>query len=86
MARYYICGKVGTGTMADPYRPEIVDESGVDTWCASQEAPDQPCFCVSIRDDNGSLHAELAYDATSNPNGYDWFEVAEDGTVTVHAA
>ena len=31
-------------------------------------------------------HAEVAYDKKTNPNGYDWLEVAEDGTVTLHAA
>ena len=36
--------------------------------------------------DAEAVHAEIAYDKQKNPNGYDWIEVADDGTVTLHAA
>ena len=32
------------------------------------------------------VHSEVAYDKKTNPDGYDWIEVADDGTVTLHAA
>jgi hypothetical protein len=85
MARYYVCGMVGSGTMLDAFRPEIADEAGVTAWAANQEAPEQPSFVVTLADPDGSLHAALAYDAASNPLGYDWIEVADDGAVTLHA-
>lgn len=33
-----------------------------------------------------AVHAEIAYDKKTNPDGYDWIEVADDGTVTLHAS
>lgn len=86
MNRYYVCGQVGSGTMLDPFRPEIADEEGVTSWSANQESPERPRFVVALADPDDSLHAALAYDADSNPLGYDWLEVADDGTVTLHAA
>ena len=84
--RYYYCGQTGGGTTLDPFRPEIVDEIGATSWAANQESSEQPQFVVWIDDPEGVLHTELAYAAVSNPNGYDWIEVAEDGSVILHAA
>lgn len=98
MARYYICGQVGSGTEADPYRPEIADEVPAEFgWAANQEFATlipqplpAPRFMVNVASaDQAALdawHAQVAYAKTTNPNGYDWLEVHEDGTVSVHAA
>jgi len=141
-ARYYICGQAGSGTEADPYRPEIADDLAAMVtdyvtvempdgttqdfpitpgWAASQDiepglpptplprfmvAVSVPVLPVTRTDDMSdddyedavldaiaaaasfgeAVHAEVAYDKQKNPNGYDWFEVADDGTVTLHAA
>lgn len=89
--RHYICGQVGSGIEADPYRPEIADDLTPHrlTWAANQEfeslLPPTPLprFIVhAILPE--AVHADLAYSPT-NPNGFDWLEVHEDGTVTLHA-
>jgi hypothetical protein len=111
-ARYYICGQVGSGTEADPYRPEIADDlAAMVTGYVTAEMPDgttqdfpiTPSWAANQDIEPGLLptplprfmvhavltdeqHAEVAYDKKANPNGYDWFEVADDGTVTLHAA
>lgn len=61
------------------------------TWVALMGADGLPpvpndAFLVNVVDPDGSVHAQVGYDPDTNPNGYDWFEVAEDGTVTLHAA
>jgi len=120
MSRYYICGQAGSGTDADPYRPEIADDLeamvlgyvDVETpdgtltvpvtpsWAANQDIepglPPTPLprFMVAVGIpaipdllmDAEAVHAEVAYDKKTNPDGYDWIEVADDGTVTLHAA
>ena len=89
--RYYICGRIGSGTEDDPYRPEVADEPGVTSWAANQQLESllptpvhAPRFIVWVLGD-AALHAELGY-SDANPDGFDYFEVADDGTVTLHAA
>lgn len=92
MSRYYICGQVGSGSEADPYRPEIADELAPLRigWAANQEfegiVPPTPLprFTVAANLPD-AIHNDLAY-STLNPNGYDWIEVDSMGLVTYHAA
>ena len=91
--RYYICGQVGSGTELDPYRPEIADDLPEGCgWAANQEMSGAvpnvtplPQFMVMVASDDAALHALLAYAKKTNPNGYDYFEIAEDGSVTYAA-
>lgn len=83
MAVYYFCGMVGTGTMLDPRRPAIADEPGVTSWAANQQVGEYPVFVVTIADPTGALNTALGY-RTGNTNGYLWFEVNADGSITPH--
>ena len=103
MARYYICGQVGSGVVRDatdeqpavydPIRPENPDELaalGDTDWGSAPEVLSWLLPTTGTRRivtfDDEVAHEELAYDPGANPNGYDWFEVADDGTVTFRAA
>lgn len=92
MRRYIYCGQLGSGASDDPFRPEVVDEIPAGTsWSANQQAipglppTPQPQFVVDI-DVTDDVFAGLAYDPTTNPNGFDWIEIADDGTVLIHGA
>lgn len=82
--RYYICGQVGSGTEDDPYRPEIADVSGVRDWAANQECAAGPTplprFLVHVLGD-AALHEALSV-SPANPDGYDYLDIADDGSVT----
>ena len=94
--RYFFCGTITDG---EHIVPEVVPELPTRTrtlptgrmvtrvcdWAASYEFPTD-ARCVVWADVTEAEFAELAYDSSSNPNGFDWFEVADDGTVTLHAA
>lgn len=92
--RYIICGSIQDG---DRIIPEVVPElpprtrefrgrtvTGTPDWAATYEHPTDE-RCVVWADVTEAEFAELAYDKTANPLGFDWLEVADDGTVTLHA-
>jgi hypothetical protein len=96
MTNYILCGSITDAegrTM-----PEVVPElptrtrtlpngrvvEGRCSWQANYEHPTDE-RCVVWADVTDAEFADLAYDKQTNPNGFDWFEVADDGTVTLHA-
>jgi hypothetical protein len=92
--RYFICGSIQDG---DRIIPEVVPElplrtrefrgrtvTGAPDWAANYEHPTDE-RCVVWADVTDAEFADLAYDKQTNPNGFDWFEVADDGTLTLHA-
>ena len=94
MARYFICGTV---QVDDVTVPEVVPElpprvrevngrtvTGTPDWMSSYEFPTDERACVWA-DLTDAEFAELAYDKDTNRNGFDWLEVADDGTVIVNA-
>lgn len=98
--RCYICGLTSGGAYAQwawetrradmGLYPEIADDGAYD-FSLVQAYDDQlpptelPRAVVSILDPDGAIHAEVAYDKDTNPLGYDWLEVFDDGKVVVHA-
>lgn len=52
MARYYVCGQVGTGTEADPFRPSLADALPPEAaWAANQLVRNgnlRPYFMVRV--------------------------------------
>jgi hypothetical protein len=86
MNKFFICGQLGDGTKENTFRPECVDEFPPRTsWSANRESPELPRFVVhaALTDEE---FADLAYDADTNPNGFDWVEVDDNGGVIIHAA
>ena len=95
MARYFICGTV---QVDDVTVPEVVPElpprtrtlpngrvvTGTPDWMSTYEFPTDERACVWA-DLTDAEFAELAYDKDTNRNGFDWLEVADDGTVIVNA-
>ena len=74
----------------DPLRPEAADESGSRMVVGIQECLSwmlgvyAPRWIVYVDDPDGSWHAQHAYDKDTNPLGFEWVEVWEDGKVDVH--
>jgi hypothetical protein len=80
VARLIICGVIGTGEKDDPIRPQVADEA-VEVLSA-QYSPDYTTALAAVDD---ASFLSLAWSET-NPDGYDWMEFFDDGTVVVHGA